>query len=84
MFYLAGCSVVASRVVHGWGEVYPGYGMTVGGLEGYTGTHPVTLQDPIFSISEVKPYPRPNEGLFGSHDEVSEIGSRKGPRMPQI
>ena len=31
------------------GGVYPGYGTGVGGWRGYTGTHPVTLQGPIFS-----------------------------------
>ena len=27
----------------------------------------------------LRPYPRPNEGLSEASDEVSEIGSRKGP-----
>ena len=28
----------------------------------------------------LRPYPRPNEGLFGYFHEVSQIGSRKGSR----
>ena len=46
----------------------------VGGWEGYTGTQDPAIPGPIISIFlRLKPYPRPNEGLFNSIDEVSEI-----------
>ena len=32
------------------GGVYPGYGMSVGAWEGYTGTHQYTSLGPIFSL----------------------------------
>ena len=56
-----------------------GYGRVGGGLYRYpTRTPP----GPIFSLYLAqRPYLRPNEGLFSTFDEVSEIGSRKGPQM---
>ena len=47
---LAGCSVVASRVVMPGGGGVPGYGMAGVGREGYTGYSPSTVPGPIFNI----------------------------------
>ena len=55
----------------------------LGGCRGGLYRYPAsTVPGPIFSnILGLRPYPRPNEGLFLRIDEVSEIGSEKGPRM---
>ena len=62
----------AGDSAEGRGGVYPGYGDEGGRWEGYTGyppTHRPGSHIQLFSVSG--PYPRPNEGLFRSHDEVS-------------
>ena len=41
-------------------------------------------KDPYLVYLRLKAYPRPNEGLFGHLDEVSQIGSRIGSRMTRI
>ena len=40
----------ATDVQHGWGEVYPGYGRTGVGREGYTGYYPPAIPGSILSI----------------------------------
>ena len=64
--------------------VYPGWGSWVG-AGGVLYRYPArTVPGPIFShILATKAYLRPNEGNSMRNDEVSEIGSRKGPRIPQ-
>ena len=62
--------------------MYPGYGTVGSGWEGYTGTQPVPHPRTHIELNlAIRPYPRPNEGYFGVFSEVSQIGSRKGPRM---
>ena len=74
MFLVAGCSVVASRVVQGGEEVYPGWGVPGWVLEGYYPGTARTLLGPIFShILALGPYPRPYEPLFSVFHEVSQI-----------
>ena len=65
--------------------MYPGYGRTVGGWEGYTGTHPaMPPRVPYCTNLALRSYPRPNEGKLRYFNEVSQIWSRKGPeRVPE-
>ena len=55
------------------GEVYPGWGMGLGGSGGVLYRYPgPATPGPIFShILALEPYPRPNEGLFTGFHEVS-------------
>ena len=63
-----------------WGGV-PGVWDWVGAWEGYTGVLPSTLPGPhIELILASGPYPRPNEAKYTVFNEVSQDGSRKGPR----
>ena len=71
------------RAVGGGGV--PGVGVWLGGLGGVLYRYPARpIPGPVFNhILKVRPYPRPNEGLFRLFDEVSQIGSRIGPRIDQ-
>ena len=51
------------------------------GLYRYPTGHP---PGPIFMVFlKIRPYPRPNEGLFGVFNEVSQTGSKNGSRIDQ-
>ena len=46
-------------------------------------TH-IPSRDPYLAYSSLRTYLRPNEGQFQVNDEVSQIGSRKGPELTRI
>ena len=71
---LAGLRGVAREVPPGRRRGVPGVVRTGVGREGLYRYPPYTLPGPIYRhILSLRPYPRPNEGLFEVSDEVSEI-----------
>ena len=73
--------------------VYPGWegvpGVVGGVGTGWVGWRAIPVpaqapsQDPYLTYLRLRAYLRPNEGNFRGFTEVSEIGSRKGPRIDQ-
>ena len=81
-FSLAAVPVNTSVVDMGAGRVYPGYGMTVGPGEGYTGTQPGPI--PGLDLVHILRYSPTHGQMKGKSDyfmRFPRMGLDMGPRM---